>query len=113
MASVWAVDGPEPQCQELGGLVQNAALASQRVFTSLGHSLLICRMGVLRGQCEDERCEGAGRGAQLRGACGHFFVVVQLLSHVRLFETPWTAAYQASLSFTIFRSLLKLLPLSR
>ena len=31
----------------------------------------------------------------------------QLLSHVRLFATPWTAARQASLSFTISRSLLK------
>ena len=35
--------------------------------------------------------------------------VVQLLSHVRLFETPWTAAHQASLSFAISQSLLKLL----
>ena len=34
--------------------------------------------------------------------------VVQLLSHVQLFVTPWTAAHQASLSFTIFWSLLKL-----
>ena len=37
-------------------------------------------------------------------------VVVQSLSHVQLFVTPWTAAHQASLSFTIFRSLLKLMP---
>ena len=35
-------------------------------------------------------------------------VVVQSLSHVQLFVTPWTAARQASLSFTVFRSLLKL-----
>ena len=28
-------------------------------------------------------------------------VVVQLLSHVCLFVTPWTAAHQASLSFTL------------
>ena len=34
--------------------------------------------------------------------------LVQSLSHVRLFATPWTAACQASLSFTISRSLLKL-----
>ena len=40
-------------------------------------------------------------------------VVVQLLSCVQLFVTPWTAAHQASLSFTISRSLLKLMPLSR
>ena len=35
--------------------------------------------------------------------------VVQLLSHVQLFETQWTAARQACLSFTISQSLLKLL----
>ena len=34
-------------------------------------------------------------------------IVVQCLSHVRLFTTPWTAALQASLSFTISQSLLK------
>ena len=36
-----------------------------------------------------------------------FVVIVQLLSHVRLFATPWTAACWASLSFTICRTLLK------
>ena len=34
---------------------------------------------------------------------------VQSLSHVRFFATPWTAAHQASLSFTISWSLLKLM----
>ena len=34
-------------------------------------------------------------------------IVVQLHSHVRCFETPWTAACQASLSLTIFQSLPK------
>jgi len=34
-------------------------------------------------------------------------VVVQSLSHVQLFMTPWTAAYQAPLSSTISQSLLK------
>ena len=34
---------------------------------------------------------------------------VQLLSHVQLFATPWTAARQASLSITNSRSLLKLM----
>ena len=37
------------------------------------------------------------------------FVVIHLLSHVQLFMTPWTAAHQVSLSFTISRSLLKLM----
>ena len=31
-----------------------------------------------------------------------WFGSVQSLSHVRLFETPWTAAHQASLSITNF-----------
>ena len=34
-------------------------------------------------------------------------VVVQSLSHVRLFATPWTAAQQTSLYFIISQSLLK------
>ena len=53
-------------------------------------------------------------------ACPHFTldvqpssieVVVQSLSCVQLFVTPWTAAHQASLSFTISWSLLKLMPI--
>ena len=35
--------------------------------------------------------------------------LVQSLSHVQLFATPWMAAHQASLSFTISWSLLKLM----
>ena len=38
---------------------------------------------------------------------------VQSLSRVRLFVTPWTAAHQASLSFAISQSLLKLMSSSR
>ena len=37
------------------------------------------------------------------------FVVVQSLSHIQLFETPWTAACQASLPFTDSWSLFKLM----
>ena len=33
-------------------------------------------------------------------------------SHVQLFATPWTAAHQASLSLTIFRSLLKFMSIA-
>ena len=39
--------------------------------------------------------------------CGVFVAVVQSLSHVQLFATPWTAACQASLSSIISHSLLK------
>ena len=37
----------------------------------------------------------------------YYCVVVQSLSHIRLFVTPWTAAHQAPLSFSISRSLLR------
>ena len=37
------------------------------------------------------------------------FISVQSLSHVQLFETPWTAARQASLSITSSQSLLTLM----
>ena len=39
------------------------------------------------------------------------FVVVQLPSNFWLFMTPWTAACQTSLSFTVSWSLLKILPI--
>ena len=38
---------------------------------------------------------------------------VQSLSHIQLFETPWTEALQASLFFTISQSLLNSCPLSQ
>ena len=40
---------------------------------------------------------------------GNFLSSVQSLSHVQLFATPWTVSRQASLSFTISQSLLKLM----
>ena len=39
----------------------------------------------------------------------HNFIIIQLLSRIWLFVTPWTAACQASLSITISWSLLKLM----
>ena len=43
----------------------------------------------------------------------HQFSSVQSLSRVRLFETPWIAAGQASLSITISRSSLRLTSMSQ
>ena len=47
--------------------------------------------------------------SKLPQLCQLWFVVVQSLSRVWLFVTPWIAAHQASLSFTIPQSLLKLI----
>ena len=44
-------------------------------------------------------------------SCSHF--VLFSLSRIRLFATPWTTAHQASLSFTISLSLLKLKSISQ
>ena len=43
------------------------------------------------------------------GHAHKLFNSVQLVSHVQLFATPWTAARQASLSITSSQSLLKLM----
>ena len=43
--------------------------------------------------------------------CTDHVLIIQSLSCVQLFVTPWTAAHQASLSFTISWSLLKLMPI--
>ena len=48
-------------------------------------------------------------GASLWGFSPNSTVIVQSLSHVRLSATPWTAARQASLSFTTSWNLLKLM----
>ena len=53
--------------------------------------------GVLEDACRLPRSQGI-----------HGEVIVQSLSSVQLFATAWTAARQASLSFTISQSLLKL-----
>ena len=44
---------------------------------------------------------------QLKHIVNQLFVVFQSLSRVQLFVTPWTAACQASLSFTVSQDLLK------
>ena len=48
-------------------------------------------------------------GGGMEGEFGSQFSSVQMLSHVRLFVTPWTAAHQASLSIINSRSSLKLM----
>ena len=88
-----------------------------RVCTSVGH--LVCDMlnwlEVLWSVFFVSTCSwpGAGEAAfvLLAFQWRRFlpFVVAQLLSRVWLFATPWTAARQASLSFTISQSLLKLM----
>ena len=59
----------------------------------------------------EEPCGAAGKYRKQYLSVWHpsdlIFAVAQVLSCVRLFVTPWTTPRQASLSFTICRSLLK------
>ena len=60
---------------------------------------------LLRNHCHTSLCKSEAHG---RMVWFTYIVVVQSLSCVWLFATPWTAAHQASLSFTVSWSLLRL-----
>ena len=83
------------------------------VWANLHHVFLLCTMHQQQPLCSAWGILGATEGKSTfcwgPGASGPNALTsgVQLLSHVRLFVTPWTAAHQASLSFTISQSLLK------
>ena len=68
-----------------------------------------------RNKSKASKCLSQGQGTLKAGMSGSWgsarVVVVQSLSHIPLSVTPWTAACQASLSFTISCSLLKLMPI--
>ena len=53
--------------------------------------------------------QSANQAKEARWKPNWVVVAVQSLSRAQLFATPWTAARQASLSFTISQSLLKLM----
>ena len=65
--------------------------------------LFIVSVKIMAGQAEQEP-HGI---INVLNALQIFVVIVQLLSRVQLFAAPWTAACQASPSFTISWSLLK------
>ena len=69
----------------------------------------MARMSCMRLFPGPPRMASLGDSVKL-AACQHVqFSLVQSLSRVWLFATPWTAAHQASLSITISQSLLKLM----
>ena len=49
--------------------------------------------------------------SQINGWVGGHVVVVQSLSHILFFVTPWIVAHQAPLSCTVSQSLLKFIPI--
>ena len=70
---------------------------------------------VKKNKRQERRSVESGRASEVIErtiGCFHPREVVQSLSHVQLFVTPWTASRQAFLSFTISQSLLKLMSIA-
>ena len=70
------------------------------------HIGIFCRQ---KGQGHQRERGAHSQSHTLQSGNPRVVVVVQSLSHVQLFATPWTAALQASLSFTVSQNLLKLM----
>ena len=105
-------------CEALGGRSSETqgcryfALAHSTPIHSPGSPLSLSS-GCLRNQRQARESAATALWRQgtppvLTGTSTSNVLVVQSLSRVRLFGTPWTAAPQASLSFTISQSLCKL-----
>ena len=73
-----------------------------------GNPLQYSCLGNLRCRCNDIMVAMDASSIQILISQ---FSSVQLLSHVQLFAAPWIASGQASLSITISRRLLKLMPI--
>ena len=90
------MSGPAEAQQHLAGWPCRAGGAEFR-----GPTGMRCRNQLDTGKRQETRSESGQEGSAP--------FVVQSLSHVGLFATPWVAARQASLSFTTSWSLLKLM----
>ena len=91
------------------------------IKTTMKYHLISARTAIITKSTNNKGWRGCGEkksscivvGINRYTHCGEqnrsSFVVAQLLSRVQLFATPWTEEFQASLSFTITWSLLKLM----
>ena len=82
-----------------------------RIFSSIQVSVAFPNLWQSKMSPENDKCDLRGQNdSWLRIHVRQIILVaVQSLSHVQLFATPWTAARQTSLSFTISQSLLRLM----
>ena len=86
-----------------------ATRASPRSQPHRNAMLLSSGSGRWTGTFVRGRDQGRFVGSDQHVLWGLNFVVIHLLNYVQLFATPWTVACQASLSFTISWSLIKLM----
>ena len=94
-------------------------IAESDTTERLTHTFRVLTMGQTLDRCfpyitsfhpHSNSLRGKGQSPPFTGCTGSEWILsVQLLSWVRLFATPWTAAHQASLSIINSRSLLKLM----
>ena len=96
--------------------IKNQGILSLWKYTTLGVQSQKCRLAVIiYGTILIFMADMSSNSLSISHISGQLsmsklsFSSVQLLSRVRLFETPWTAARQASLSITNSWSLLKLM----
>ena len=102
---------PTPKAHPEPGRAQIKCIESAKTYVWVFHTLMknLNEIFTYVKSSFSALCHPAfiGSSAILSISCD--IVVVQLLSCVQLFGTPWTAAHQAFLSLTISQSLLKLM----
>ena len=72
-------------------------------------SLITSHLNLERPDQSGSCCSHEVMKSKVNDSKGNVVIVIQSLNCVQLFEIPWTAAFQASFSFTISQSLLKLM----
>ena len=102
-------------CRKIWSTMSKTSVSSFKMGSGKGHWMLCSKVQPQRAQFSNTLSLGImATNAWIKNnqpsVQRHLIVVVvvQLPSHVQLSVTPWTVACQASLSFTISRSLLKL-----
>ena len=87
---------PSLKVLEIMPAVSAVKLLFPQRLRSPSHKWLDTYIGIVKSVCHPPKII-----TRLFISCSVQFSSVQSLSHVQVFETPWTAAHQASLSFSL------------
>ena len=111
-AVYWRSNSPNKlQKKKKSGFFNSHKMAHSFCYIQLLHGpqMTLKSSQVTKTSLSFQRDAAAAEGILKRRHPLFVIVAIQSLSCVRLFGTPWTAALQASLSFTISQSLLRLM----